>query len=74
MIPGPDPNERLADVTVSPHRRAREVWVRDMREWSNKFVAWGERVRQDIIRLEEKTGIGRGDPGSPPPPPPPPEE
>lgn len=49
-------------------------WARKMRLWGAEFVQWGARVQADIIRLEEKTGIARGDPGSPPPPPPPPEE
>lgn len=66
---------RLADVALSSSYEARlKKWAREMREWRHQFEDWGERVRRDIIRLEEKTGIAQGDPGPPPPPPPPPEE
>lgn len=36
------------------------AWMRDMK-------AWGENVRDDIIRLEAAVGAAPGDPGDPPP-------
>ena len=36
------------------------AWMRDMR-------AWGELVRDDIIRMESALGLAPGDPGDPPP-------
>jgi len=50
-----------ADVTTA---QIDEVIV-----WMKSVIAWGENVRDDIIRLEAATGIGPGDPGDPPPPP-----
>ncbi|MBI2404489.1 MAG: hypothetical protein HYV20_17470 [Gemmatimonadetes bacterium] len=41
----------------------------DLRTWLQDMVAWGERVRADIIKLEQHTQHPPGDPGSPPPPP-----
>ena len=39
-------------------------------EWLTKYVedmhVWGQRVRKDIRKLEEHTGLGHGDPGDPP--------
>lgn len=37
-----------------------KAWMRDMK-------AWGEEVRDDIIRLEAALGVATGDPGDPPP-------
>ena len=36
------------------------AWMRDMK-------AWGQEVRDDIIRLESAVGAAAGDPGDPPP-------
>jgi len=41
----------------------------DLRAWMRDMVAWGERVRADIIKLEAHTKHPPGDPGPPPPPP-----
>jgi hypothetical protein len=41
----------------------------DLRHWMRDMVRWGERVRDDILRLERQGGLRRGDPGDPPPPP-----
>ncbi len=36
------------------------AWMRDLR-------AWGQDVRDDIIRLESAVGVAPGEPGDPPP-------
>lgn len=49
---GSDPVHRLAAYLGE--------WMRDMK-------AWGEDVRDDIIRLETAVHVAPGDPGDPPP-------
>jgi hypothetical protein len=34
--------------------------------WTADMAEWGKRVRKDILRIEEKLGIEKGDPGDPP--------
>ncbi len=34
--------------------------------WARDMHAWGQDVRDDIIRLEGRVGFGAGDPGDPP--------
>ena len=46
-------------TTVAQLRDAMEEWIKDLEDW-------GQRVRDDIIRLEAATGVGLGDPGDPP--------
>ena len=41
--------------------------LRDLRNWIRDMVDWGERVRQDILRLERHARLAKGDPGDPPP-------
>ncbi len=36
-------------------------------EWMRDMKAWGEDVRDDIIRLESAVGVAPGEPGDPPP-------
>ena len=48
----PDKNSRLHGYLAA--------WMRDMK-------AWGEDVRDDIIRLESAVGAAPGEPGDPPP-------
>ena len=43
-----------------------EPWV-FMADWMRDLKAWGEEVRDDIIRLECAVGTQHGDPGAPPP-------
>lgn len=38
-------------------------------EWTQCLYEWGQRVREDIRRLEKATGLSAGDPGDPPLPP-----
>lgn len=42
----------------------------ELKQWIKDMVEWGKRVRNDILRLENVTGLSQGDPGDPPPPPP----
>jgi hypothetical protein len=37
--------------------------------WTECLVEWCERVREDILRIEEQLGMEQGDPGPPPRPP-----
>lgn len=39
------------------------VW---MKQWFEDFEAWGQDVRDDIIRVEGQAGFAIGDPGDPP--------
>ena len=48
-------------------------WARNAQTCLEKYFEWGEKVRADIVRLEQKIGLPKGDPGSPPPPPPVPD-
>jgi hypothetical protein len=38
--------------------------------WARDMHAWGQNVRDDILRLEGHAGFASGDPGDPPDPPP----
>ncbi len=38
-------------------------------DWMTAMCDWGQRLRDDLIRLEGGLGIATGDPGDPPPPP-----
>ncbi len=44
--------------------------IESLLKWLEKYVAdmhlWGQRVRLDILALEEGIGHGPGDPGDPP--------
>lgn len=35
-------------------------------EWARDMHAWGQDVRDDIVRLEGRVGFAGGDPGDPP--------
>jgi hypothetical protein len=35
-------------------------------QWARDMQAWGQDVRDDIIRLEGRAGFASGDPGDPP--------
>jgi hypothetical protein len=56
----------LADKKFPTKPREKEfheflaAWMRDLR-------GWGERVRDDMIRLEGAVGLSTGDTGDPPP-------
>ncbi len=39
-------------------------------QWARDMHAWGQDVRDDILRLEGHAGFASGDPGDPPDPPP----
>lgn len=51
-----------ADAKDPAHKLAAHLskWMRDMK-------AWGEDVRDDIVRLETAARVAPGDPGDPPP-------
>jgi hypothetical protein len=59
----PWPRYPLPDPKVTPEH------IDHLVQWMNSIIAWGENVRDDILRLEVKVGIDTGDPGDPPPPP-----
>ena len=52
---------RAQKPPVESGLRYEQVWMEDMERW-------GKQVHKDILRLEVKTGIVKGDPGDPPPP------
>lgn len=64
---------------MAKNKRARIVYDFDVKEferkpdfellkaWMRDMKAWGEEVRDDIIRLEAALGVATGDPGDPPP-------
>jgi hypothetical protein len=54
--------ERLPDPLTKEQLRRLVFWMEAMCEW-------GAHVRDDLIRLEGRTGMTTGDPGDPPPPP-----
>jgi hypothetical protein len=35
-------------------------------QWARDMQAWGQDVRDDIVRLEGRAGFASGDPGDPP--------
>lgn len=37
-----------------------------LRAWFEDFEAWGQDIRDDIVRLEGRAGFPSGDPGDPP--------
>ena len=43
-----------------------EAFMEWVYQWSRDMHAWGQDVRDDIIRLEAHTGFPSGDPGDPP--------
>jgi hypothetical protein len=45
------------------------VNAKDLRLWIRAMHEWGQRVRQDILRLEAAACLSVGDPGDPPRPP-----
>ena len=55
------------------YAKGRERLVRDgelnvdaLRLWMHEMVEWGQRVRVDILRLEQCCCLSAGDPGDPP--------
>ena len=71
--------QKLADAAAQPVPSAlRENWplvsengieTGNLKTWMKEMVAWGERVRDDIRRLEIAACCAGGDPGDPPRPP-----
>jgi hypothetical protein len=58
------------DNTLSNLQKGGNMKDEALRAWAKEMVEWGKRVRNDILRLENVTGLTEGDPGEPPGPPP----
>lgn len=49
--------------------RTLEEAVTRLGDWTYEMWRWGRRVREDILAVERKLGMPKGDPGDPPEPP-----
>ena len=65
--PSDDPSSWYRDPEAheGPPATTEEL-IRWLKLYTADLAAWGQDVRDDIIRLEAACGIARGDPGDPP--------
>ncbi|NJD20653.1 MAG: hypothetical protein FIA95_15390 [Gemmatimonadetes bacterium] len=61
MITGNTPNNitGISDKEVG-------MFLDWLHQWAQDMHAWGQNVRDDIVRLEGHAGFATGDPGDPP--------
>jgi hypothetical protein len=58
--------DKIYDTNGKVHKGTFEAMVKWMYQWTRDMNAWGQDLRDDLIRLEGQAGFALGDPGDPP--------
>ncbi len=60
------PGGNVALPATAETKPDRDALLAFLRAWFEDFEAWGQDIRDDIVRLEGHAGFPTGDPGDPP--------
>lgn len=58
--------DEIYDTSGKVYKTKFEDMVKWMYQWTRDMNAWGQDMRDDLIRLEGQAGFPSGDPGDPP--------